>query len=146
MTRKFLFLGLLAAGGFIASPARANNKDDKFKMMDTDGDGKISAEEHAAGARKMFTAMDADKNGKVTAAEMDAFHTQMPGKKAGQTEMSSTDKIKMMDTNGDGTLSAAEHEAGAKMMFDKMDTNHDGYLTKSEMEAGHKAWMHDKGK
>ena len=51
MNRKRLFVGLVAAGGFVASPAWAHDKDQKegdhFKMMDTDGDGKISAEEHA---------------------------------------------------------------------------------------------------
>ena len=145
MTRRYLFVGLIAAGGFTALPALANNKDDMFKMMDTDGDGKISAEEHAAGAKKMFDKMDADKNGKVTAAEMEAYHDQMMGKKAGKTEMSTAEKIKTIDTNGDGELTAAEHEAGAKAMFDKMDTNRDGSLSKSEMEAGHKMMM-KKGK
>jgi Ca2+-binding EF-hand superfamily protein len=145
MTRKYLFVGLIAAGGFAALPALANDKGgDFFKTMDTDGDGKISAEEHAAGAKKMFDKMDADKDGKVTAAEMDAYHQQMTGKKAGQTEMSAAEKIKVMDTNGDGTLTEAEYEAGAKTMFDKMDTNRDGSLSKAEMEAGHK--MMKKGK
>jgi len=141
MTRKYLFVGLLAASGFVATAARANNKDEKFKMMDTDGDGKISRDEFTAGSKKMFDQMDADKNGKVTAAEMEAYHQQMTGKKAGQTEMSTAERIKMVDSNGDGELTVEEYENGAKTMFDKMDTNHDGYLTKAEMEAGHKMMM-----
>jgi len=145
MTRKYLYVGLLAASGFVALPARADNKDDKFKMMDTDGDGKISRDEYAAGSKKMFDKMDADKNGKVTAAEMEAHHQQMTGKKAGQTEMTTTEKIKMVDSNGDGELTVEEFETGAKTMFDKMDTNHDGYLTRAELEAGHKMMM-KKGK
>lgn len=53
-----------------------------------------------------------------------------------------TDQMfQMMDSNGDGKISADEHEAGAKMMFDKMDTDKDGFLTKAEMEAGHARMM-----
>ena len=46
----------------------------EFKAMDANRDGKVSREEHAAGARGMFEKMDANKDGKVTAAEMDAAH------------------------------------------------------------------------
>jgi hypothetical protein len=41
-------------------------------MMDTNGDGKISRAEHAAGAKQMFAQCDANRDGIVTAAEMDA--------------------------------------------------------------------------
>jgi Ca2+-binding EF-hand superfamily protein len=52
--------------------------------------------------------------------------------------MGKMDMMKMMDTNHDGMVSADEHAAYAKMMFDKMDTNHDGMLSKTEMAAGMK--------
>ena len=55
--------------------------------------------------------------------------------------MSSAEKIKVIDTNGDGALSAEEHAAGSKMMFEKMDTDKDGFLTKAEMTAGHHKLM-----
>jgi Ca2+-binding EF-hand superfamily protein len=122
--------------------------DREFKMMDTNGDGKISADEHAAGAKTMFAKMDENKDGKVTSAEMDASHEKVTGAKAHKGSMNAVDKIKAIDTNNDGVLTAEEHAAGAKMMFDKMDTDKDGYLSKTEMEAGHKAMMgaHDKGR
>ena len=44
--------------------------------------------------------------------------------------MSSADKIKSKDTNGDGQLSAAENAAGAQRNFAAMDTNHDGNLSR----------------
>lgn len=61
-------------------------------------------------------------------------------------DMSSAEKFKKMDTNGDGKLSAAEHEAGARDMFMKMDTNKDGSVTAAEMDASHKRMMKDHSK
>jgi Ca2+-binding EF-hand superfamily protein len=52
--------------------------------------------------------------------------------------MGDMDMMKMMDTNHDGMVSAAEHAAYAKMMFDKIDTNHDGMVSQTEMTAGMK--------
>ena len=46
--------------------------------MDTNKDGKSSADEHAAAAKKMFDTMDANKDRKVTATEMDAAHQRDP--------------------------------------------------------------------
>jgi Ca2+-binding EF-hand superfamily protein len=132
----------------------------EVKMMDTDGDGSISATEHAAGAKKMFEKMDADGDGIVTAKEMDAAHKDMPTAQKGSTAESDTAsasrldksnsmhhdksaaaKIKMIDTDGDGTITAAEHEAGAKKMFEKMDKDHNGKLSAAEVQAGHDRMM-----
>jgi hypothetical protein len=55
--------------------------------------------------------------------------------------MSAADKIKAVDSNGDGALTAAEHEAGAKKMFAKMDSNKDGFLSKAELTEGHAKLM-----
>ena len=41
--------------------------------------------------------------------------------------MSAAEKIKVVDGNGDGVLTAAEHEAASKKMFQKMDANRDGH-------------------
>jgi hypothetical protein len=51
--------------------------------------------------------------------------------------MTAADKIRMIDTNGDGVLTEEEHVTGARSMFEKMDTNGDGFLTKAEVQAGH---------
>ena len=144
MNRKTLFLACLSMCG-VAFAGAAFAKDDHFKMMDANSDGKVSSAEHAAAVTKMFGEMDADKDGFVTTVEMDATHAKMwkdkEGKdmKAGEQgmkKMSSADKIAKMDTDGDGKLSSAEHDAGAATMFTSMDKDGDGALTMGEMESG----------
>jgi Ca2+-binding EF-hand superfamily protein len=116
-----------------------------FQAMDANHDGKVSRDEHAAAARKMFTTMDANKDGKATAAEMDAAHEKVTGQKAKKGDMTSAEKIKVIDTDADGVLTAEEHAAGSRTMFDAMDTDKDGALTEAELSAGH-AKMLDKPK
>lgn len=120
-----------------AFPAHAALSD--FEAMDADGDGRISAAEHAAGAKKMFQAMDQNRDMRVTAAEMSAAQKAISGVQGIHRRVSSADKIKTVDANGDGILSEAEHDAATRVMFAKMDANRDGFLTKDEWRAGHAA-------
>lgn len=121
----------------------------ELKMMDTDHDGSVSATEHAAGAKKMFEMMDKDGDGIVTAQEMGAAHKNMPTADSsarpsdanGKPMKSSDAKIKAIDADGDGTISAAEHEAGARKMFDRMDKDQNGKLSAAELQAGHDKMM-----
>jgi Ca2+-binding EF-hand superfamily protein len=139
-----LAFGVAGALG-VALPSVAFADDDAFfEKMDTNGDGKISPDEHAAATGQMFEKMDANSDNKVTAAEMTAAHQKITGKKPEKGEMGAVEKIKKMDTNGDGVLTVEEYTTGAQSMFAQMDTDHDGYLTKAEMKAGHQKFMHKK--
>jgi Ca2+-binding EF-hand superfamily protein len=132
-------LSLAVAGAAVsaaAGTAKTDPVDHEMKMMDTNGDGKVSAEEHAAGAGRMFATIDANRDGRVTAAEMGAAHERVTGHKPAKGEMGAAEKIKVIDTDGDGALTAEEHRAGSKKMFDLMDANKDGALTREEMSAG----------
>ncbi len=143
--------GGMAAGGMAAGGMRPAGM---MSMMDSDGDGAVSAQEHAAHTKMMFDRMDTNHDGKITAAEMSAGqgagHEMMMGGNAGMHRpdgmpgmgppMSTADRIKKMDSNGDGKVSAAEHAAGAQATFNEVDTNKDGNLSRSEM-AAHRAAM-----
>ena len=141
-TVLFPMLGALAIGAAWA------HGDDMFQTMDSNHDGRISAQEHAAGAQAMFTRVDANHDGAVDAQEMAAGHAMMRGDHdRDDHDMHGMHAAMMarMDSNHDGVLTAAEHAAAAKAMFDRMDANHDGKVTTAEMEAGHAAMAHEMG-
>jgi Ca2+-binding EF-hand superfamily protein len=141
-----------AVGGFALGDRRlrgGGSGQAEVKMMDTDRRRQHFRRRARAGAKKMFEMMDADGDGIVTAKEMEAAHKDMPTAQRGSSGESDTQmraasrrtehhdksaaaKIKMIDTDGDGTITAAEHEAGAQKMFEKMDKDHDGKLSAAE--------------
>ena len=140
------FAGEEKAHDPMASAGAKDPIEAEMRIMDANKDGKVSATEHVAGAQEMFKAMDANQDNRVTSDEMDA--TQKPWKSQDAAhhkgQASSAEKIKVVDTNGDGALTAQEHAAGSKAMFTKMDTDKDGYLTAPEIKAGHKQLMMSK--
>lgn len=155
---------LISVVSFAGEHGSKWDKDTHFKMMDSNADGKVSSTEHSAAEKKMFGKMDANMDGKVTASEMDASSKAMgshdsksgamkdDGMKDGMKHdgmdnegkrkvMSSAEKIKVFDTDGDGMVSAEEHAAGSRAMFSKMDTDKDGSLTAAEITNGHEKMM-----
>lgn len=136
-----LAFGVAGAWGVASPSAALADQESMFETMDTNGDGKISPDEHSVATGQMFDTMDANGDGKVTAAEMTAAHQKITGKKAQKGDMTAVDKIKTMDTNGDGRLTVEEYAAGSQWMFQQMDTDQDGYLTKAEMKVGHQKFM-----
>jgi hypothetical protein len=137
----WMLAAALAGGAALQAQAQAGAAGKpaghEMSMMDANHDGKLSPEEHAEGARHMFEQMDADKDGKVTAAEMTSAHDRVTGKKPAKGEMSAAEKIKTIDRDGDGVLTAEEHREGARAMFEQMDADKDGVLTSQELAAGH---------
>lgn len=141
--RYAIACGLVFSSIALAADQTAPNAADaQFKAMDSSGDGRLSPDEHAAGAKKMFDVMDANKDGNVTVAEMDAAQEKVTGKKATDKDMSSAEKIKVVDTDGDGILTADEHASGSKTMFERMDTDKDGFVGQAELAAGHARMLH----
>lgn len=121
----------------------ADTANERFKAIDTNGDGKISEAEFEAAAVVRFEAMDTSHDDRVTAMEIDAYKRSTTGKekktaKGWDTTYTSSGTIKDLDTDGDGYITVAEYEAGAKVKFEELDTNHDGFLSKSEWDAGFK--------
>ena len=142
MSKPLILIALcFSSAAVLAADPKGQPALSEFDGVDTNRDGRVSAAEHAAAAKKMFRAMDANRDGKVTAAEMDAAYSKVTGNKADQSGMSGADKIRVVDRDGDGVLTASEHDAASKEMFRKMDADRDGYLSREEWTTGHAALM-----
>ena len=50
---------------------------EKINAVDTDGDGRLTGEEHAAGSKKRFDMMHRDKDGCHAEGEIEAGHAKM---------------------------------------------------------------------
>jgi hypothetical protein len=96
-----------------------------FKRVDTNGDGKITADESANHKHlsKGFGKADADGDGNISRDEM---------RKARVTRKK--DSFGKMDANKDGSIERGELKGGenSEARFNKADTNADGSVTKSE--------------
>ena len=101
--------------------------DQLLRLLDTDHDGRVSAEEHARGARDMFRRMDRDGNGEVTVEEMDAVRGGLD-----DAQGPSRQRLGEVDLDGNGTLGAEEHLAATRVAFDASDADHDGMLERDE--------------
>ena len=123
---------ILAAGAAIAAEP---GPDAMFTGMDRNKDHRVTAAEHARGARAMFVAMDANGDGRVTAAEMDAVQATVGNQRA--DGLTSAEKIKAIDRDHDGMLSLSEHVRGSRAMFARMDRNRNGALSPREFATGH---------
>ena len=136
--RRFCAAALCVIGACgVSLPAMAGGGPDcqhKATAVDVEGNGngQISASDHAAGAQKRFEMMDANRDGKITAAEIEASHGAESIAWASD-QISSGDKIKKFDKNNDGALSPTEYADGSQKMFGKLDADGDGYLTAAEM-------------
>jgi len=134
-----------------------------FDKMDANRDGKLDKADHEAKLLERFKALDTDGNGQLSAAEFLAGHAKgegmgtgmgagmnegpgMRGKMGakmggGKMGMGGHGREGMMmmhmaDANKDGTVTRDEFIAAHLKHFDTMDTNKDGSLTPDERKAG----------
>ncbi|SEM08297.1 calcium-binding protein CML [Pseudoxanthomonas sp. GM95] len=129
-----LQLRLLAATLALAAPLgafAAESIQDRFRSMDSNHDGRVSAEEHTAAAQKMFKQLDVDLDGRVTVEEMRLTRKAM---EEPASEEEARQAIAAMDRNGDGKVDAEEHLAAADALFKRADANADGFVTEDELQ------------
>lgn len=107
-----------------------------FTEVDTNKDGTISAAEldamHQRMHDMMFERMDTDKNGQISRDEFRAAHADM-GKRWGKGHHGGRMGGGMMKENA----TRADMLTRAQAMFDRVDTNRDGTITAAERDAAH---------
>jgi hypothetical protein len=138
MTRLIIAAGLAAAALMTTSLLAADQGESladfqaaarqRLMQADTDHDGKLSQSEFAAG-------MAALRAGEGRSDRPDGARS--PGGGGGRDP---SRMFKMLDSNGDGFLDAAEIDAMSARRFARMDANGDGKVTAEEREAGRVQW------
>jgi Ca2+-binding EF-hand superfamily protein len=148
-SRVFLFAGACALGLPAAFAGHDEEEGDPlFNDIDTNGDGRISRTENAAGARHQFALMDANHDGFVTAAEMDAYEAQRQDTaarttatgQAGTSERNPGSAAARADGSGPPGAVANAHGAASDQPssadhIHQADRNGDGRLSSEEFEA-----------
>jgi len=132
-----LVSGLVLAAG---SPLIGSEAEDMFKRMDADGNGQVTAVEHAQFAENKFKQSDTNYDGQVSAAECTAaevaYHKK--NKMDEKVEKATAAHIRLVDTDGNGQISSSENATFARNAFAKADKNGDQLLSEDEVEDAHK--------
>ncbi len=120
--------------------------DGEFKKLDTDGDGRVTAQEAAAklvrderdralaANRQIFARLDKDKNGSLSPQEFAGLIAVPPADPA--------PFMQRMDLNKDGIVTLVEHRTVMLGTFDALDVDKDGIVTPAEMQAGQQRQPH----
>jgi hypothetical protein len=108
---------------------------------DTDADGKISQAEALAPSDERFREVDGNGDGGVTADEARAlFEAKVPKEMQEKLKERGMEDpggafVKGMDANQDGKVDLAESQAPTLSSFKSMDTDGDGFATRDEVAA-----------
>lgn len=105
----------------------------RFEKTDKNADGVLSQEEVKARQEAVAARRSAmrEKRKEKRKAWREAGEQKPPRGGAGT-------KLPRPDSNGDGVLDKAEHDAMLRLRFDHADVNKDGVLSRREMRRAHK--------
>lgn len=129
---------MLTTGGY----ATQLHKMEMMKMLDANGDHKVTADEANAYYTTIFDELDKDKDGSVDAKEWagPTGKTKLDLTTGGYSrELRSLKMMDLMDKDGDHKVTKDEFLNYHKAVFAQTDTSGDGELTAQEWVAKHVA-------
>lgn len=103
----------------------------QFKMLDRNGDGKLSPQE--VPNPQFFKHMDTNGDGVVSKDEAKVAFAQLQAMQRAELRMSDEERFKQLDRDGDGKLSPKE--LPVPEVFKRLDANGDGAVTLTEIKA-----------
>jgi Ca2+-binding EF-hand superfamily protein len=145
----------LMHGGDLTRAQAQERATQMFSRLDVNGDGQINDADREARLAKRFDSLDKDGNGSLSRDEFMAGRDHKRGDRLAAGESGKPGwkghrggghfggmggaMLKKADTNGDGSISAAEFAAANLARFDQADTNKDGIVTREERKAAFEA-------
>ena len=115
-------------GPLAACCAGAPPRRDVFARLDRNGDGAIDQSEWQKFQQFRFRRLDTDKNGSLSASEME----QGGRRPAGGGGAGQPSRLARLDANGDGTITEQEFLAGQTAMLKRLDADGNGSVSKTE--------------
>jgi hypothetical protein len=97
-----------------------------MQLFDTNGDGKVTADEIATDQKRLFTALDIDNNGTLSVDEVARRGYVLQIWRV-------TTMFDLMDVNGDRQLTVDEINAPMRRWFSRYDLNGDGSMDAAEV-------------
>jgi len=123
--------------GVALAAATAPQPKPAMQRSDANGDGVVDRQEAAAQPwlAQRFDELDKNKDGKLSRDELPRWHARGGDGHRGMGRHHHGHRgegfMPMMDSDHDGRISAAEHQA----FFERMDVNKDGYIDRADREA-----------
>ena len=142
-----LAYGLVTVGLTLASAVAAaqSGPGRVFERLDTNRDDVIEQQEIEAARRAVFDRADADHDDYVTGKEIEALREELSEARGQRLRQRAApegarealaDRVKRLDTDGDGRIAEAEFVAAPDPVLQRFDGNGDGSITRAEMDEG----------